>query len=242
MAGLTPLPPHITHRTTRLTHLEAHKLLSTFLTTAENDAAYRPDSTLSERGPISGSVGATPNLTLSNLKRILKGLEGKRVGGGLQLNAIIEGQTSGDRKRNRAGDEEPPRNRQSNSLSAVMGDPLPEEQPTLGTRSEGEDDGWQDPTEYEREQIDEDVDLHNEDRDPAANLEQLGSMEEKRDLMEIEIEGTADKVYPGIEEWDEAEKQKRKKVDKEKRKKEKKARSKEEQVKRAQERQKKGAS
>ncbi|KAJ9606156.1 hypothetical protein H2200_009117 [Cladophialophora chaetospira] len=94
-AGLNPLPPHIQHSTTRLTHLEAHTLLSTFLERAENDAAYRPDSTLTERGPQALSSGSTPNLTLSHLQRILKGVEGKRVGGGLKaLNK--EGNNAGE--------------------------------------------------------------------------------------------------------------------------------------------------
>lgn len=80
MAGLTPLPPTVTHSTTRLTHREAHSFLSSFLSRAEIDAAYRPDSTLAERGPQALSTGSSPNLTLHHLKRILLGMEGKRVG------------------------------------------------------------------------------------------------------------------------------------------------------------------
>ncbi|KIW71893.1 hypothetical protein PV04_00121 [Phialophora macrospora] len=84
-AGLNPLPPYVHHSTTRLTHLQAHTLLASFLDRAENDAAYRPDSTLTERGPQALSSSSTPNLTLSHLKRILKGIEGERVGGGLKV-------------------------------------------------------------------------------------------------------------------------------------------------------------
>jgi hypothetical protein len=84
-AGLNPLSPYIHHSTTRLTHLQAHTLLASFLDRAENDAAYRPDSTLTERGPQALSSSSSPNLTLSHLKRILKGIEGERVGGGLKV-------------------------------------------------------------------------------------------------------------------------------------------------------------
>ncbi len=81
MAGLVPLPTHRVHSTSRLTHREAHTLLSDFLERADVDAAYRPDSTVTERGPQAVSTGANPNLTLHHLKRILTGIEGKRVGG-----------------------------------------------------------------------------------------------------------------------------------------------------------------
>ncbi|KIW94487.1 uncharacterized protein Z519_04463 [Cladophialophora bantiana CBS 173.52] len=90
-AGLTPLPTSVHHSTTRLTHSEAHSFLSAFLDRAENDAAYRPDSTLTERGPQALSSGSTPNLTLSHLKRILSGMEGKRIGGSLELEKETEG-------------------------------------------------------------------------------------------------------------------------------------------------------
>ncbi|EXJ65455.1 hypothetical protein A1O7_01796 [Cladophialophora yegresii CBS 114405] len=83
--GLNPLPPHLHHSTTRLTHRQAHTMLASFLDRAENDAAYRPDSTLTERGPQALSSSSTPNLTLTHLKRILKGIEGERVGGGLKV-------------------------------------------------------------------------------------------------------------------------------------------------------------
>ena len=83
-AGFVPLPTSVQHSTTRLTHREAHTFLTTFLSRAENDAAYRPDSTLSERGPLALSSASTPNLTLAHLKRIVLGIEGRRVGGGVK--------------------------------------------------------------------------------------------------------------------------------------------------------------
>ncbi|KAI9871353.1 MAG: hypothetical protein M1823_008473, partial [Watsoniomyces obsoletus] len=60
-------------------------MLSTFLALAENNPAYRPDSTLTEGGPISSSSAASANLTLAHLQRVLDGMEGKRVGGGSEL-------------------------------------------------------------------------------------------------------------------------------------------------------------
>ena len=54
---------------------------------------------LTERGPEALLNASTPNLTLAHLKRILSGIEGKRVGGGLKLageedggEAVVDGQ------------------------------------------------------------------------------------------------------------------------------------------------------
>ncbi|KAK5461042.1 hypothetical protein LTS15_003105 [Exophiala xenobiotica] len=72
-------------RTSRLTHAQAHTFLSSFLSQTEIDASYRPDSTLTERGPQAVSTGSNPNLTLHHLKRILQGIEGKRIISKLEL-------------------------------------------------------------------------------------------------------------------------------------------------------------
>ncbi|KAJ9503568.1 hypothetical protein LTR99_002330 [Exophiala xenobiotica] len=85
MAGLNPLPPSHVHSTSRLTHAQAHTFLSSFLSQTEIDASYRPDSTLTERGPQAVSTGSNPNLTLHHLKRILQGIEGKRIISKLEL-------------------------------------------------------------------------------------------------------------------------------------------------------------
>ncbi|KIW26418.1 uncharacterized protein PV07_09514 [Cladophialophora immunda] len=107
-AGLTPLPTSVHHSTTRLTHSQAHSFLSAFLDRAENDAAYRPDSTLTERGPQALSSGSTPNLTLSHLKRILSGMEGKRIGGslGLEKEAKGKGEHPADEQLEGSGDSD----------------------------------------------------------------------------------------------------------------------------------------
>jgi hypothetical protein len=97
MAGLSPLPTHQIHSTERLTHREAHTFLSTFLDHADTEAAYRPDSTLTERGPQAVSTGSSPNLTLHHLKRILLGLEGKRLRGDLVRE---EGEAEGEAEAN----------------------------------------------------------------------------------------------------------------------------------------------
>jgi hypothetical protein len=85
MAGLNPLPPSHVHSISRLTHAQAHTFLSSFLSQTEIDASYRPDSTLTERGPQAVSTGSNPNLTLHHLKRILQGIEGKRIISKLEL-------------------------------------------------------------------------------------------------------------------------------------------------------------
>lgn len=76
----TPHPTTL-HRSTPITQDLASKFLSTYLTTATTTPAYQPNAILTESGPISRTAGSSaPNLTLHNLKRVLKGLEGEYLG------------------------------------------------------------------------------------------------------------------------------------------------------------------
>ena len=244
MAGLTPLPPSVHHTTTRLTHLQAHTFLSNFLQTAENEAAYRPDSTLSDRGPVSASTGGgSVNLTLANLKRVLKGLEGKRVGGA-HLKVDFDGETgaSSKNKKRRRDDE-----RDGYDGKAAGKRRRQQEEDNFGVDIENgetviraeenasEGSGWQEQGVFELEQDDENVDAMNEERDPGANLEQPENKEEEREMLEVEVENPGKKADTRTEEAPGAIKEKSRK-DKDKQKQDKKARKKEEKAQREKER------
>lgn len=224
MAGLTPLPPTITHTTTRLTHREAHDFLDTFLSRAEIDAAYRPDSTLAERGPQALSTGSSPNLTLHHLKRILLGIEGKRVG-----KQVLEQEGEGafderelglrNSKRARGYDgyddegEEQDTNggkRRSKPYTtgldieidaedgdgpALVAHPNISSSPHLHANHENNDD-WQEKETYDLAQSSEGLELTNEDRHPGADLAQPGNEEEEQDFVAIEDERTGELVDP----------------------------------------------
>ncbi|KAK5064428.1 hypothetical protein LTR84_000261 [Exophiala bonariae] len=216
MAGLTPLPPSITHTTTRLTHLEAHTFLNTFLNRAEIDAAYRPDSTLAERGPQALSTGSSPNLTLHHLKRILLGMEGKRVGK-QAFEEEAEGQETGAfgekaTKRTR-GDDEAQGGRRSKPYTTVLdveGDAEDSDGPALvvhpedsspptrgGINGTGDDgDDWQEKDTYDLAQSSAGLELTNEDRHPGADLEQPVDDAEEQDLVAVEDERTGERVDP----------------------------------------------
>lgn len=159
MAGLVPLPQTVNHSSTRLTHLEAHNLLSSFLTEAETNPAYRPDATLTQSGPQALGVGAGSNLTLNHLNRILQGIAGKRIGG-VEFNY---GQ--GPPKKRKVDDESSRSGRKGYAPGAEvieMADGDEQGQAAILGRETGD---WQDKEDYEHAQVDETADL--DGRDPA---------------------------------------------------------------------------
>ncbi|KIX06591.1 uncharacterized protein Z518_04567 [Rhinocladiella mackenziei CBS 650.93] len=242
MAGLIPLPPHHIHNTTRLTHREAHTFLSCFLERADIDAAYRPDSTLSERGPQALSTGSNPNLTLHHLKRILTGIEGKRVGGDLGRELGRTGEeadrledANGHKKQklekrtfNNEGAETEGTTPKKSKRKVYDAEELVDEEnddPALAVASESED--WQEKDAFELAQT---------DRHPGAELEQPTDETEEEELVRVEIEGTGEAVDPrhGQQESEPTPKGLSQK-DKEERKRLKKLRDKENKAKRAEE-------
>jgi hypothetical protein len=157
MAGLVPLPTHRLHSATRLTHREAHGLLSDFLARADVDAAYRPDSTLTERGPQAVSTGGNPNLTLHHLRRVLVGIEGKRVGGLPAADDVDE--VDGQKARAKQA--------QNNDLNL-----------------DGTDD-WQDKESFVLEQGETSPEITAEDRHPGADLDQPADSAEEERLLKV---------------------------------------------------------
>ncbi|KAI1619435.1 hypothetical protein EDD37DRAFT_571282 [Exophiala viscosa] len=202
MAGMNPLPTHHIHSTKRLTHREAHTFLSSFLDRAEIDAAYRPDSTLTETGPKAVSTGSNPNLTLHHLRRILTGIEGKKVGGDLaQSLGYGDGEDAGGdanrkprSKRPFDSQEETPRKSKRSVYEVVdsrAGPADDNDAPAIGAMVE--DDDWQDKDTYALAQEEGALDMMDDDRHPGAHLDQPDKPEEEEDLVNLTIEETGEK-------------------------------------------------
>ncbi|EHY52150.1 hypothetical protein ABEF92_003114 [Exophiala dermatitidis] len=198
MAGLTPLPTHRIHSTTRLTHQEAHTFLSSFLERADIDAAYRPDSTLTERGPQAVSTGSGPNLTLHHLKRILVGIEGKRIGGAILTEGgddnNQETTTSGKgTKREHQEEEESADKKQSkrkiynaadDDATNVIADDS--DGPAIAVQPDDGEAGWQDKNTFALAQTEDNLEATADDRHPGADLEQPTNEAEEEELTYVE--------------------------------------------------------
>lgn len=175
MAGLTPLPQTVLHSSTRLTHAQAHELLSSFLAEAENNPALRPDSQITPHAIQSQTSGSNGNITLTHLDRILQGIAGKRVGG-VEFN-------TGTRKRRKVNGDVPS-SPPVPSHEQIRGEEIEEgEREPVVTAEETED--WQDKDDYEHAQVDETGDLPG--RDPADPNEDEGIEQQPhvRDDMEV---------------------------------------------------------
>ncbi len=213
MAHYQPLPPYVHHTTERLTHHQAHTMLSNFLALTEINAAYRPDSTLSERGPISSSSGASTNLTLHHLNRILQGMEGKRVGGSDDLGKFFDADANeaGNKRRKRQrvdetlvdedGNTTPQQQRERRRVSSMNVQASPREGAfIIPEQSEAEPEtpggGWQDKEDFETAQKDDQVDAMNDDRRPGASLKQPRNEQEAEEMVGVEIEETGEMVDP----------------------------------------------
>ncbi|KAL2427151.1 hypothetical protein ABEF95_009353 [Exophiala dermatitidis] len=198
MAGLTPLPTHRIHSTTRLTHQEAHTFLSSFLERADIDAAYRPDSTLTERGPQAVSTGSSPNLTLHHLKRILVGIEGKRIGGAI----LTEGEEDNNNNNETAASskgtkrehqEESADKKQSkrkiynaaddDATNAIADN---SDGPAIAVQPDDGEAGWQDKDTFALAQTEENLEATADDRHPGADLEQPANEAEEEELTHVE--------------------------------------------------------
>jgi hypothetical protein len=140
MSHLQPFPTTHTHSSTRLTHAQAHSFLCTFLETADSNPAYRPDSTLTVNGPVSTSAGSGTNLTLANLKRVLAGMAGQRVGG--LPSRVGQGKSEEEDADGGRPAKRPKRNVEVDGAGEVVVDEQAE-------KAEGE---WQDKEDFDMEQ------------------------------------------------------------------------------------------
>lgn len=176
MAGLTPLPQTELHSSTRLTHREAHSLLSSFLDRAQTNPAYRPDAHVTSHGLESTSSGDRSNLTLHHLDRILKGIAGQRLGG------IVWNSGDGYRAQKRRRVDVERSNQQGSvrdeSDMVDVNEADGQLEPALGGQ---EVDGWQDKEDYEHAQVNETAGL--DGRDPAG-----GGFERHPEEVGVEVE------------------------------------------------------
>ena len=196
MAAFTPLPPHVIHTDTSISHAEAVTLLAAFLDRAQNEPAYRPDSHLTESGPVSSSTNTRSDLTLHHLNRIKLGIEGKRLGPD-----TLEGQTGSGliefanvEKKKRKRDASGVLNSSSTlnlDASSPPQSPLKPRKGALETGTSTPKD-WQDKSAYEQAQTDSDVDVNNAQHDPAgADLKQPRNEDEEEQMLEVGVHGQA---------------------------------------------------
>lgn len=180
------------------------------------------------------------------MKRILKGIEGKRTGRlKLGFHDVGEGEEEeegGPRKKRKVDRDEDSlrqgRREEESHEGGVRDGVVVDEQDgeavervDPGTEREGD---WQDAAEFalEQDDMEGEVDVMNEDRDPGVEEGHMANnREEEREMLEVEVEETGERMVP----------EKREKTGKEKdrHKKDKKARRKEEKAARAEDRQKK---
>jgi hypothetical protein len=183
MSSLNAYPPLVHHPSSSKpvsTHT-AHTILTTFLHLASLDPAYRPDSTLSERGPESNSSPGNPNLTLHHLNRVKLGLEGTNLGAD-ELEAELCGR---GKKFTDGKDEEGGKKRKWSDRDQIIAPVRPGIPKVISTAEQDVDavvaleaddgmadfvneKGWQDREDFELAQDDGDVDVNNAQRDPAA--------------------------------------------------------------------------
>lgn len=163
MAGMTALPQTVVHSSQRLSHRQAHDLLSSFLTEADTNPAYRPDATLTTHGITAAGVGSTSNLTLNHLHRILKGIAGERVG------SVDFNYGTGPPKKRRKVDHGEPQSSPPEAQKEHVRNGVEvvgrenedgEDQPAIVGEETGD---WQDKEDFEHAQVDETQDLAEQD-------------------------------------------------------------------------------
>ena len=183
MALFNAYPPSVLHPSTSkpLSISSAHTILTTFLHLADLDPAYRPDSTLSERGPESNSSTGNPNLTLHHLNRIKLGLEGTN----LSAKDLDAGLVGGDRKPLGSQDRVEGRKRKWQDRDGLDMQPVKAGIPNVVSTAEEDVDvvlatqdtsvrpatdgeGWQDRTDFELAQDDEVAGSNYAQQDPTA--------------------------------------------------------------------------
>ncbi|KAL1858479.1 hypothetical protein Plec18167_007001 [Paecilomyces lecythidis] len=97
--GPSPLPPTTILSTKPISQSAAHDFLAAYLDRANTDPALQPNAVISERGPVSRTTAAAPNLILHNLKRVQAGLAGEVLGRDLTV-AKLETETQTEEQAN----------------------------------------------------------------------------------------------------------------------------------------------
>lgn len=144
MAFFNSYPPHHLHASHPIPASQALDLLSTYLTATNTDASLHPNALLTESGPISANSGSNTGLVLHNLKRVEAGLRGEHLAadlsfskfGGEGLPELQFGNDGGTTTTDR-------------TKLVKVGDI---DGQGLDVDMENVEEGWQDKSEFEREQ------------------------------------------------------------------------------------------
>ncbi|MCJ1386728.1 hypothetical protein MMC17_009854 [Xylographa soralifera] len=139
MALLNSFPPHRLHSSRQVAPSEALSLLSSYLVAATEQPYLQPNVLLTEGGPVSATSGPNTGLTLHHLQRVQAGLRGEH----LSVEPLVDkhdyerlpdNQTEGDGSA-------------QNKLTALpQGEAARSGNVNMGV------EGWQDKTEFERQQ------------------------------------------------------------------------------------------
>ena len=179
MTSVPIYPPHVLHSRTATSNTSAHTFLSNFLIAANQDPAWRPDSTLDQRGPQPVSSEANPNLTLHQLSRIKQALEGKHFGADAHEITRLASQSAERREKGkskkRSGDgnviDRPSKGADSGKTTTPKVRSTLEE-PDIDTVLANQENApaasdWQDRAAFELAQDDADVDTAYDQRNPG---------------------------------------------------------------------------
>ncbi|MCJ1292004.1 hypothetical protein MMC34_003554 [Xylographa carneopallida] len=139
MALLHSFPPHWLHSSCRIAPLEALSLLSSYLVAATEQPYLQPNALLTEGGPVSATSGPNTSLTLHNLQRVAAGLRGEH----LSVELLVDKHDS---------EGLPDMRVKGHDLAYNMLTALPSREMAYSGDLNMDAEGWQDKTEFEREQ------------------------------------------------------------------------------------------
>lgn len=137
MAQFNGFPPHRLHASRQVSQSEALAFITTYLEASDTNAALHPNALITKNGPISASSGGATGLVLRNLARLQAGLRGEY----LAPEAIVRTGEDEDIPENQS--TFPPSTMQ---IGGIVETAEPTYDPLMGQ------EGWQDLSDYEREQ------------------------------------------------------------------------------------------
>ena len=140
MTSYNVFPPHYLHTSKQVSSAQALELLSSYLEATAADASRHPNALLTESGPISATSGSNTGLVLHNLMRVEAGLRGEHLGADLSF-AKFGGEGLPDLQ---IGDD--------SQITLGAGTKRAIDLEGQGIDADMGEGGWQDRTEFEREQ------------------------------------------------------------------------------------------
>ncbi|MCJ1405001.1 hypothetical protein MMC11_008227 [Xylographa trunciseda] len=138
MSLFSPFPPHRLHSSRQIAPQEALSLLSSYLEATTVESYLQPNALLTEGGPVSATSGPNTGLVIHNLRRVEAGLRGQHLTADLLADEYdYKGQPDQQSFRNAMN---------QSALTALPNGNVASADVDIGL------DGWQDKTEFEREQ------------------------------------------------------------------------------------------